>query len=180
MSRTSGRHAAAVLVATLSFAAFLPVVLEKPVRLAVATPADRAVLATPPAAVSLTFSDELDQRDSHASTFDATGAIVDQQSPTVNGNALTLPVRIGSPGRYTVQYHVRLLAGGDLTGQTVFVVGDPALLPPARPVETVAHHSVESIDPVTAVVLGANVIVLFGIGVQLLRRRRPRQVISTD
>ncbi|MBO4205904.1 copper resistance CopC family protein [Micromonospora echinofusca] len=175
------RHTAAVVIATLSFAAFLPVVLEKPVRLDTAAPADRAVLAAPPSTVTLTFTHDLDERDTHATTVDASGRVMDRRTPVVEGRSITLPVTIDGTGGYRVVYHVRLVDGAELSGETAFAVGDAGLLPPAdRPVEVSAHHDITKIDPVTAVVLGANVVVIAGIGVQLIRRRRVRPVISTD
>ncbi|MEH1017285.1 copper resistance protein CopC [Micromonospora sp. CPCC 206060] len=175
------RHTAAVLIATLSFAAFLPVVLEKPVRLATAAPADRAVLSTPPSTVTLTFTHDLDRRDTHATTVDANGRVMDQRIPVVEGRNLTLPVTIDASGGYRVVYHVRLLDGAELSGETAFAVGDAGLLPPAdAPTELSAHHDITKIDPVTAVVLGANVVVIAGIGVQLIRRRRVQPVIPAD
>lgn len=140
--------------------------------LVVATPADGAVLARPPSSVRLTFGDDVDPDVAHVAVRNGQGTGVAAGSPQVEDDSVELPVMIRQSGYYQVAYHVRLVNHGDLTGQLAFRVTSAA--PAAGPElssDSSTHIHSGGLDPLTMVVLGANVVALAIIGGKTIRRR---------
>jgi methionine-rich copper-binding protein CopC len=160
-----------------------------------AVPGDGAALATAPPAVQLTFSASPVPDDSHLSVRDEAGQEVSIGEPTRSGtDALRLPLEIRGTGDFTVAYHVVFVDGADLFGVLRFSVGTavpPAALPAAQVQRArqrldAAHR--HSVDPLSAMVLVADGVVLAGGLLVLFLRPRPgsrraganRLVLRTD
>lgn len=160
-----------------------------------AVPGDGSALAAAPQAVQLTFSASPVTDESHLSVRDAAGRAVSTGEPTRSGtDALRLPLGIRGTGDFTIAYHVVFADGADLFGALRFSVGTgvpPAPLPAAevqraRQQLDAAHQ--HSVDPLSAVVLVADGVVLVGGLLVLFLRPRPgrrragadRWVLRTD
>jgi methionine-rich copper-binding protein CopC len=147
-------------------------------------PPDRAALASPPAAVELTFSSPPDVSASHVRVLDDSGSPVNSAPATrARGNAIRQPVGIAGAGNLTVAYHALLADGSEASGLLRFSVGTgvppPALgggvreAVEAAAVEAAGGEHGHGIDPFSAVLLAVNGLVVVGV-VLLLFLRRPR------
>jgi methionine-rich copper-binding protein CopC len=96
--------------------------------LVTSAPAARAVLASPPARVELTFSERLEPAYSRATVWDARGAQVDLRDAAVAQDRRRLTVSLPplAPGRYTVRYRVLSIDGHVVEAEFVFTVGPGA------------------------------------------------------
>jgi methionine-rich copper-binding protein CopC len=141
-------------------------------------PPDRAVLAKAPAAVDLTFPTAPDITLSHVTVFDDLGSPVNSGAMTQQGSdTLRQPVSISAQGDVTVVYHVVFDDGGESKGSLHFSVGtQPGTADDADHADQVAaagEHE-HGIDPLSALMLGADAAVVLAVLVLLfLTRRRP-------
>jgi methionine-rich copper-binding protein CopC len=169
---------AAVLIAAAGLLAAGVTMLANPpaaaAKLSAATPADGASLAAAPAAVSLTFSTTVGE--AHVQVSGArTG-----QPPVIDGRTVTQPVTAARAGGHLVSYHVLTSGGREVSGTLAFTTtrsGGPAAgLPAAEPGADPAAdgHQHDGPDPVTAALLGVNLLVLLVLGVLFVRTGRRR------
>ena len=174
---------AAVLIAAAGLLAVGVTVLAQPpaaaAKLSAATPADGASLAAAPAAVSLTFSTAVGE--AHVQVSGArTG-----QPPVIDGRTVTQPVTAARAGGHVVSYHVLTSSGREVSGTLSFTTarqaGSGAALPPAADPAgdpaadpAAAGHVHDAPDPVTAVLLGVNGLVLLVLVVLFVRTGRRR------
>lgn len=149
-------------------------------RLTFASPADGAALSRPPADVLLEFSAPPDPGLSHVSARDSAGAETGTGDPSrYGGTGLRLPVSIRSAGDYTVAYHVVFADSSDVIGVLRFSVGTG--VPPSplaanqirQARQAVADSHVHTVDPLSGTLLVADVVVLVGVVLALMRRPRP-------
>jgi methionine-rich copper-binding protein CopC len=150
-----------------------------------ASPANGAALASAPDAVLLTFSAPPAPDQSHVSTRDRSGREVGTGEPTLAGSAgLRLPVSIRSSGDYTIAYHVVFDDGTDVIGVLRFSVGTgvpPSSLDAAQVAQvrqSVATGHEHTVDPLSATLLVADLVVLVGVVLLLLRRPRPPRPVQ--
>ncbi|MEV0727345.1 copper resistance CopC family protein [Polymorphospora sp. NPDC050346] len=170
MTAATLRRAVAIGIFAVSLLGLLPLVLDEPVGLAAAAPADQSVVEAAPQTVSLTFAGEIDRDSAHVTVLDADGRAVIAGRPVVDRYEIRQPVSISGSGGYSATYHVRFANGAVATGTVSFGVGDGA---PPRVAGGHASHGGQ-IDPVTLTVLAANVVALVVIGWKLARRRPAR------
>ena len=169
-----------VRVATVGLAAAL--VLAVPAagwardEVATSDPADRSALGTAPAAVNLVLSAVPDPGLSHVSVVDADRRQVGSGDLSLVGERqLRLPVRITARGNYTAAYHITFEDGSELTGVVRFSVGT-GVSPPVpdaagqRADEELAQQHNHDIDPMSGVLLVADLVVLVAVALLLLRR----------
>lgn len=154
--------------------------------LASSSPTDGAILTTAPDAVVLTFSTPPDPAQSHASARDVSGARADTgQLDRYGRTGLRLPVAIRATGDYTVAWHVAFEDGNEVVGVLTFSVGTgvppPHLSAAAarRATDALSSGHDHSVDPLSATVLVADLVVLVAVVVLLLRRPRPRLDAAT-
>jgi copper resistance protein C len=177
------RGRAAVLIAAAGLLAVGVTVLARPqaaaARLSAATPADGASLAAAPSTVSLTFSTAVGE--AHVAVSGArTG-----QPAVIDGRTVTQPVTAARAGGHVVSYHVLTSNGREVSGTLSFSSGSsggsggPAAVPPpaADPAAAdpeAAGHQHGGPDPVSAVLLGVNVLALLVLGALFVRTGRRR------
>ncbi|MFE9207063.1 copper resistance CopC family protein [Micromonospora sp. NPDC007230] len=138
-------------------------------------PADGAALSAAPTQVELTFSRAPVAARSHLAVVTEDGRRVNRSdTPTAAGRRLVQAVSIQRPGVFTIAYHVEFADGGEAQGSRRFSVGTGAP-PPAAPVPAaaVSEHQ-HGVDPVSAVLLVVDGLVVLGAVAMLLRTRRPR------
>jgi methionine-rich copper-binding protein CopC len=145
-----------------------------------ASPGNGAALRDAPREVDLTFSATPDPDQSHVAVRSDRGVPAERGAPRRAGDALRVPVSAGAAGNYTVAFHVEFTDGTDLVGEVRFSVGTgvppPAAVPGAdRAAAAVPGHD-HGVDPMSAVLLCADVAVLVGV-VLLLLRRDPRWTV---
>jgi methionine-rich copper-binding protein CopC len=147
-----------------------------------AVPADGTTLAIPPTEVDLAFTEPVDPDAFHVSVLDGSGNQLTLGSARlVAPDRLRQAITVTTPAEVTVTYHVTFSGGTDLLGTVRFGVGvapagarEPAAAATADP-EAGAHG--HGIDPLSAILLALDGIVVLGAGLLLLRRpavtRRP-------
>ena len=144
------------------------------------SPADDAVLATPPAEVKLTFSAAVSASSSHAALSTAAGNSATAGSLRQGGpDTVRLPVTIAAAGDYLAAYHVVFADGTFLVGAVRFSVGtgrppavsDATRLGAQRAVSTHQHE----IDPFNAVLLAVDGFALFAAILLLILRPNPHR-----
>lgn len=87
-------------------------------------PADGAILSTPPAQMTLTFSEDLLAGANTVSITDKTGAVVATESVEPQGPSIVMPwPSAASGGTYQVAYRVVSADGHPITGAVVITVG---------------------------------------------------------
>ena len=97
-------------------------------------PADGAVLETPPAAITLTFSAEILPVAPTVLVQDAAGAVVVDAEPSVAGTVVTQPMPPGvSSGAYTVLWRVVSADGHPIEGTFAFTVASYVEPSPSAP-----------------------------------------------
>jgi hypothetical protein len=139
-------------------------------------PVDGGALSEAPASIGLGFSEEPDLALSHISVQTAAGDEVNA-GPTVRDgeHALRQPIAVRDRGDYTVAFHVEFTDGSDLSGARFFSVGTgvPPMSGSARREAAVASVSAHThgVDPLSAVMLVANLVTALVV-LLLLRRRR--------
>jgi methionine-rich copper-binding protein CopC len=164
-------------------------------------PEDGAVLAEAPAAVSATFSENLDGPSTEIAVTDPTGAVVDVADPAFDGDTFTQPMQYTAPGTYTVAFRVISEDGhrvDDAVSFTVESIPEGLYAPGSEPTEAATGEATtsaaetteapteetaaaadESEDSNTGAALAAillGVLVIVGIGVILVKtvgRRQP-------
>ena len=100
-------------------------------------PADGAVLETPPAAITLTFSAEILPVAPTVLVQDAAGAVVVDAEPSVAGTVVTQPMPSDvSSGAYTVLWRVVSADGHPIEGTFAFTVASDAEPSPSAPPAT--------------------------------------------
>jgi copper resistance protein C len=101
--------------------------------LASSDPKDGARLAKAPAAVRLTFLAKLDPQGTRVTITDPSGARAEAGRPAFNGRVVTLALRAGVAGVYTVAYQVPSSDGHPVKGKVRFTltVGATPSSPPA-------------------------------------------------
>lgn len=134
-------------------------------------PANGAVLATAPGAVTLTFSDAVARKDAQLTVTGPDGKPLGDGAPAVTGREVTLKLRpMDTAGRYTVGYRVVSADGHPVTGTSTFTIREPAptkppgaSTPTPSPTSTLSRSAVASgeraVTSLKAVGIG------FGIGV---------------
>ncbi|HEY3260869.1 MAG TPA: copper resistance protein CopC [Pseudonocardiaceae bacterium] len=167
-----GRRAGLIVAIVLIGGAVLGVLLlGRPAgaTLSTASPPYDAHLATPPAAISLTFSTAVAQ-----AHVDVSGAVTGTPAVT-DQRTVTVPVTITAAGRYLVAYHVITTEGGELSGTLPFTVGDgSAAAAAAGPSEPASAHHHGQIDRLTAAVIAVNLLVVLVLGALFVLRGRRR------
>ena len=139
-----------------------------------ATPADGTSLPAAPAAVSLTFSTTVGE--AHVQVSGArTG-----QPAVIDGRTVTQPVTAAGAGEHVVSYHVLTSSGLEVSGTLSFTTDRPGG-PAAPPAGTepgadpaAGGHQHGGPDPMSAVLLAINVLVLLVLGVLFVRTGRRR------
>jgi hypothetical protein len=126
--------------------------------------------------VNLMLSAAPDPNLSHVSVVDSDRRPVGTGDLTlVGGRQLRQPVRIAARGNYTIAYHITFEDGSDLIGVVRFSVGT-GVAPPVpdaagqRADEDLAQQHVHDIDPMSGVLLVADLAVLVAVALLLLRR----------
>ena len=145
-------------------------------------PADQATLAQAPAEIDLAFSSPVDLSLSHLSVRDGSGTAVTAGQPRlVTPERLRQPVQTTDAGEVTVAYHVTLVDGAELAGVIRFNVGNEAATrrinagrPSAVPDEDADAVHQHGVDPVSAILLVLDGIVVLGVIILLRVRPRPR------
>jgi methionine-rich copper-binding protein CopC len=133
------------------------------------SPADGVTLAAAPAEVELVFTEPVERF--HVAVRDSAGtAVARGQARLGRPDQVRQPVAITVPSAVTVAYHVSFATGQELTGTVRFGVGASVDLAPAPPDVPHGHD----IDPLSAVLLVADGVVVVG-AVLLLLFRRPRR-----
>jgi copper resistance protein C len=141
-------------------------------RVLATVPADGGVLVHPPGEVDLRLSAPPDPALSHVTVRDGAGSVVNAGTLRESGtDGLAQPIRNPAPGTFTVTYHVVFADGQERIGSVRFSAGTGA---PPSDVTVPAESHVHGVDPVSAVLLVADVVVLLGAVVLLLFRRRRR------
>ncbi len=141
------------------------------------SPADGAALADAPGEVVLTFSATPDPDASHLVVRTEAGTSVLAGSARRTGRALRQPVSIAASGNYTVVFHIEFTDGSDLVGTVRFSVGT-GVAPPALPAadrragEAAVSQHEHGVDPLSGILLVADVVVLLGVVILLSRRDR--------
>ena len=147
-------------------------------RMVASDPAAGAALTTAPAAIELVFPAPVAVDLSHVSV-QADGGASATTGPLGQPARGTVrqPVRIPGSGTFTVAYHVTFVDGTEDTGLVRFSVGTGVPPPPLhataaeRAVGEAAHS--HSIDPLSAVLLVVDGLVVVVVLTLLLRRGRP-------
>lgn len=170
----------AALVAAMSAA--LPIVGAGPVgahaQLESSSPADGAVLTSPPTTVSFTFNEPLLPGSTTIAIVDASGAIVSTDPGAIDGPTISAPVTPLPAGAYQASYRVVSADGHPIMGAIAFTVTDAGAGPTASSLTPAASPSAPSNGQTTAASMTPSVIavavalVLLVLGVVLLRRRR--------
>ena len=112
-------------------------------------PADKAVLATPPTTVTLTFSEDLDPGKSSFKLVGPAGT-VGTGSVSADPVVMTLDGLALDPGDYEIQWTSAALDGDILRGTLTFTVSQPAQAseaPSVAPAATVTPSVAESAEP---------------------------------
>ncbi len=111
-------------------------------------PADGDVLDAAPAAVTLTFNEELLEAAVRVSITDENGAVVAKDIATSTGSDVTVPWPEDlEAGTYTVSYRVVSGDGHPVSGDITFTFGAPATVEESEPSATVTPIA-ESAEPV--------------------------------
>ncbi|MGQ5260845.1 copper resistance CopC family protein [Micromonospora sp. ZYX-F-536] len=144
-------------------------------------PADRVVLDRPPASATVSLDGMLRPAEYHLSVGPAAGGgLVSTTAAHLDGQSLVVPLRIVEPGNYRMVYHVRLEDGRQLSGSSTFSVttaGDPsAASPPVPAAPSDAHAHQLHDDPLTVVLIVADLLLIVVLAAVFLLRRRPRGV----
>ncbi|NJC11448.1 hypothetical protein F4558_001274 [Micromonospora profundi] len=177
------RRTMAIVILTVAVGVLAAPLFRAPARIDVATwPADGASLSAGPAAVRLSAPAPVRPGEVHITVVNAAGQIMSVGAPRVSGAEVSQPIGRLPTGSYRVAYHLELENLTQVSGSTAFGVGTAAQ--PAGWDEAEARdrsgapaagghqHVADGLDPLTALALGANVIVLAGIAVLEVRRRR--------
>lgn len=69
-------------------------------------PEDGAVIAEAPAEISASFSEILDEASTEIAVTDPTGAVVEVEDPSYDGDTFIQPMLYTTPGEYTVAFRV--------------------------------------------------------------------------
>jgi methionine-rich copper-binding protein CopC len=167
IARTSLIAAVAMVCAALLAVA----ALGRPPAAAVSNtvPADRATLGAAPPAVSVTFTTDVVEAHVAISGGGEEGAAA------LDRRTVTQPVRLSGVGHYTVAYHALTAGGDEVYGTLSFTVAGSGAGPdaPPPPPPALSGHGGHGVDPLTAVVLAANLFaVLVAVGLLLRRPRR--------
>ncbi len=145
-------------------------------------PADGAVLTNPPGAITLLFSDPPLDVGNQVILRNSAKETVAQGEPTIEGNAVRLPITEQLPdGAYTVSWRVVSGDGHPIEGAFTFSVGT-VTSPSAATSQTVGATGAanpaegssgekDSSSPVPWVIGGGVIVAVVLIGVVLLRRR---------
>jgi methionine-rich copper-binding protein CopC len=168
----SGRRwvAVVVLAVTALVVAGLRQHAADPAVLVSAEPAVDARLATPPAAVALTFSGPLDPAATHLEVTGPDGSAVSGDL-TVIGDTVEQEVAIAGEGPVLVTYHGVFRDGRKVSGQYEFLVG--ASSAEGREVAQSDGHSHGAMGPLASLIF--LVIFLGGVGVLIVTFSRPRR-----
>ncbi|MEW2593781.1 copper resistance CopC family protein [Micromonospora aurantiaca] len=139
-------------------------------------PADGAVLTSAPSAVELVFTGRPVAADSHVAVRDAAGRSLAVGEPRPSGDrSLVQAVRSAERGDVVVAYHVVLADGSEKSGTLWFSVGTgvrPARVPDQGGEAAAPLHE-HGIDPLSAVLLLINAVVVFvAVAMLVLRPRR--------
>ncbi|MFB9659631.1 copper resistance CopC family protein [Glycomyces mayteni] len=99
-------------------------------------PEDGAALDTAPAAVTATFSENLDGPSTEIAVTGPDGAVIEAGDPVFEGDTFTQPMLYGEPGEYTVAYRVISEDGHRIDGAVSFTVSEVPDELSLNPVET--------------------------------------------
>ncbi|MCK2240649.1 MULTISPECIES: copper resistance CopC family protein [unclassified Crossiella] len=152
-------------------------------------PPEGATLATPPAAVSLTFNQQVNAKFLTVKVTDPAGKEVNNGAPTATGPVVTQQIQaLTVPGAYTIVYRVVSADGHPVSGKRTFTLAPPAATaaepsslqassaaptsPAAPPTPAASQdNSGDSGFPVWPLLLGVAVLLLGGVAFVLLRNR---------
>lgn len=131
-------------------------------------PADGAILDTPPAQITLTFSEDLLPGANTVAVTDATGAVIASEPIEPQGASVALPWPAGADGgTYRVAYRVVSADGHPITGSVLITVGRSSPEPvPAAAQDTepesgiIANAFVNAVVVVVLVLIAAVIIVM--------------------
>lgn len=152
-------------------------------------PPQNAILASPPGAITLTFTEGVRAVSQRIKVIGPDRSVVSTGNPTATGSKLTIPVRTDAgKGTYLVTYRVISADSHPIGGSFVYHVGAPSVDPPQE-----GQVAVTKVDPVVAWTLGAarylgyaGLVLLIGPMLFLARlwparlsRRVPAQMVAT-
>ncbi|WP_326544736.1 copper resistance CopC family protein [Mycolicibacterium sp. ND9-15] len=134
-------------------------------------PAENASLTQAPAAVSATFSEELQAQFAAMTVVGPDGNLWSTGDPQVQGAVLSIGVRpLGPPGSYTVNYRVTSADGHVINGSWKFELTVPGTGTPGPAASAPADAPSEDQFPVWPFFVGA--VVIIGAGAVWAVRRR--------
>ena len=152
-------------------------------------PPQNAILASPPGAITLTFTEGVRAVSQRIKVIGPDRSVVSTGNPTATGSKLTIPVRTDAgKGTYLVTYRVISADSHPIGGSFVYHVGAPSADPPQE-----GQAAITKVDPVVAWTLGAarylgyvGLVLLIGPMLFLARlwparlsRRVPAQMVAT-
>jgi methionine-rich copper-binding protein CopC len=147
-----------------------------PATVASASPADGAALVRAPTEVELAFTAQVDLGRSHVSVRDRYGTTVALGQPRLDRpDRIEQRVEVTTKGPVTVAYHVTFVDGTELAGTLRFSVAtgaaaDTETAADTRTASGAAHE--HGVDPVSAVLLALDALVVL-VALVLAMRRRP-------
>ncbi|GAA4914863.1 ATP-binding cassette subfamily C protein/ATP-binding cassette subfamily C protein CydC [Stackebrandtia albiflava] len=183
------RNLAAVAVAAVAVLAFAPGTASAHAGLISSDPEDGARLPEPPAQVVLEFSEEVDAPSTQLALVAPGGDTVPLPDPSVEGDTITQPVTIDTPGTYTFSYRLVSQDGHPVEGSIEFDVASvptPSGSPsgrssaPASPQEDTATAATDDdsggVGWGTVGVIALVVVAVVGavLGIMTVARRRSR------
>lgn len=120
-------------LAAIAAASLLALLLAAPVlahaELTASDPDNKAVLATPPTVITLTFSEGLDQDKSSFKVIGAAGSAGTGKPAKQGGKVMTLDGLSLEPGAYTIQWTAAATDGHVERGKLTFTVSEPTPAP---------------------------------------------------
>lgn len=137
------------------------------------SPADGAVLNRPPARVALLLSEGLPPAQVHLSVSTVDGVAVSTGPVSVSDGVVTLAVHATAPAQYLIVYHAQWGDGRETSGISRFTVstGGAGAAPPDT-VAAAAGHVHTAKDPLSAVLVTVDAVLIVAL-LGLLLRRRP-------
>jgi copper transport protein len=149
------------------------------------SPPENAILATPPAAVVLTFSESVRPVAGKVSVIGPDGKRADTGKPNAAGKTVTIPLRPGGArGTYLVSYRVISADSHPVGGGYSYSVGAPSATPPTAKagggvdaVVNVLVHVAKYVGYAGLVLVVGPVLVLMLLWPNRLSRRGPRRLV---
>ncbi|WP_430788026.1 copper resistance protein CopC [Actinoplanes sp. G11-F43] len=145
-----------------------------PVTMTGPAPADGAVLGADPGRVTLALTGDPEVRSAHVAVVGPDGAPVTRGLPRVEGATVVQEVVAAARGTYRMAYHLELTSGANLSGSSVFTIGDGSAAVAVPPPPAATGHGHEMRRDVTTVVFLLVDFALIAVLVLVLLPRRRR------